>query len=113
MPHYASLPRQMKITPRGVSNEPVSRRFPKIIAGTCEYCGTLDKHQPGQSQYKLCPHYRGMEMKCVYCPLTENQEEVVRGRTLNVAEDPFRAGNLVVWCNSNECSRKHFEKYKK
>lgn len=111
MPQYASLPRQMQLSPRGVSSEPVSRRFPDIIAGVCEFCGIIDKRQPGEYQYKLCPHYRGMDMRCNYCPLTENQEEVVRGRTIKVAEDPFRPGVLVTWCNSTECGKKHRQKY--
>lgn len=111
MPQHASLPREMRLSPRGVSSEPVSRRFPRIIAGVCEYCGVIDRNQPGEYQYKQCPHYRGMDAKCVYCPLSENQDEVVRGRTLNVAEDPFQKGQLIMWCNATECSRKHREKY--
>ncbi len=111
MGRNASLPRNMRLTPRGVSSEPQVRVFPAIIAGTCEHCGTLDKNQPGDYQYKLCPHYRGMDMKCTFCPLSENQEEVVRARTILVREDPFMPGNLVTCCTGTECVKKFRAKY--
>lgn len=112
LPNYAAQPRNMRLTPRGVSSSPMSRRFPEVRGGQCEYCGTLDPHQPGDLQYKLCPHYRGMDLKCVYCPFTKDQEEVVRNSTLNVAEHPYRPGELIVWCKSFECSKKHEEAFK-
>lgn len=112
IPNYSSQPRNMRLTPRGVSSSPMSRRFPQVRGGQCEYCGTLDPNQPGDLQYKLCPHYRGMDLKCVYCPMSKDQEEVVRNSTLNVAEHPYRAGELLIWCKSFECSRKHEEAFK-
>ena len=112
MPNYSNQPRNMKLTPRGASNVPFSRVFPKILGGTCEFCGTLDPYQPGQYQYKLCPHYRGMELKCVYCPQTKDQEEVVRNSTLNVREHPYRPGELLVWCQAFECLKKHEQAFK-
>lgn len=111
-PNYASQPRNMRLTPRGASSSPYSRRFPEVRGGQCEFCGTLDPYQPGSLQYKLCPHFRGMDLKCVYCPLNKDQEEVVRNSTLNVAEHPYRPGELLVWCKSFECSRKHEEAFK-
>jgi hypothetical protein len=111
-PDYSSLPRNMRLTPRGVSSAPMSRRFPQIRGGQCEFCGTLDSYQPGDMQYKLCPHYRGMEMKCVYCGDKRNQDEVVRNSTLNVAEHPYRPGELLVWCNSFECVKAHEQAFK-
>jgi len=111
-PNYSSEPRNMRLTPRGAVSSPISRRFPRVIGGQCEFCGTLDPMQPGNYQYKLCPHYRGMEMRCVYCPADKDQDEVVRNSTLNVAEHPYRAGELVVWCKSFECSKKHLEAFK-
>src|SRR3990167_3035150 len=110
--NYSSQPRNMRLTPRGVSSAPMSRRFPEVRGGQCEYCGTLDHNQPGDLQYKLCPHYRGMDLKCVYCPAHKDQEEVVRNSTLNVAEHPYRPGELLVWCRSFECSKKHEEAFK-
>lgn len=112
IPNYAQQPRNMRLTPRGATNAPVSRVFPKVLGGQCEHCGTLDPNQPGDYQYKLCPHYRGMDIKCVYCPLSKDQEEVVRNSSLNVREHPYRPGELLVWCNSFECSKKHEEAFK-
>ncbi len=106
-PNYGQQPRNMRLTPRGASNAPMSRRFPRVIGGTCEFCGTLDSYQPGQYQYKLCEHYRGMDLKCVYCPQAKDQEEVVRNSTLNVAEHPYHPGELIIWCGSFECSKAH------
>lgn len=110
-PNYASQPRNMRLTPRGVTSSPISRVFPRILGGQCEFCGTQDPNQPGQYQYKLCPHYRGMDMRCVYCPDHKDQDEVVRGSTLNVREHPYRPGELVIWCNSFECNKKHRETF--
>jgi hypothetical protein len=112
VPNYSSMPRNMRLTPRGVTSAPMSRRFPQIRAGQCEYCGTLDPYQPGDVQYKLCPHYRGMDMKCVYCGEKRNQDDVVRNSTLNVAEHPYRPGELLVWCNSSECAKAHEQAFK-
>ncbi len=111
-PNYASQPRNMRLTPRGATSAPMSRRFPRILGGTCEYCGVLDPNQPGDYQYKLCEHYRGMEMRCVYCPMHKDQDEVVRNSTLNVAEHPYRPGELLMWCGSFECSRAHEAAFK-
>lgn len=110
--HAPKSPREMSLSPRGASSEPVSRRFPQVRGGTCEFCGVMDNQQPGDQQYKLCPHYRGMDLRCVYCPLSKDQDEVVRNSTLNVAEDPFSPGTLLVWCGSFDCSRKHLERFK-
>jgi hypothetical protein len=112
LPNYSSQPRNMRLTPRGATSSPVSRVFPQVRGGQCEFCGTLDPHQPGDLQYKLCPHYRGMNLKCVYCPDHKDQDEVVRNSTLNVREHPYRHGELLVWCGSFECSKRHLEAFK-
>lgn len=112
VPNYSSQPRNMRLTSRGASSAPMSRRFPQVRGGQCEACGTLDPNQPGDLQYKLCPHYRGMDLKCVYCPAHKDHEEVVRNSTLNVAEHPYRPGELLVWCRAFECTRKHEEAFK-
>lgn len=104
-PNYAQQPRNMRLTPRGASHVPVSRVFPRVKGGQCEFCGTLDASQPGDQQYKLCPHYRGKELRCVYCPLNKDQEEVVRNSTLQVREHPYRPGELLVFCAAYDCIR--------
>lgn len=112
VPNYSAQPRNMRLTSRGAASTPYSRRFPEVRGGQCEFCGTLDPNQPGDLQYKLCPHYRGMDLKCVYCPPNKDQAEVVRNSTLNVAEHPYRPGELIVWCKSFECSKRHEEAFK-
>lgn len=106
-------PREMKLSARGVSSEPTSRRFPQVRGGQCEFCGTIDKDLPGDQQYKLCTHYRGMDLKCVYCPQAKDQDEVVRNSTLNVAEDPYHPGELIVWCGAFECVKKHETRFRR
>ena len=112
IPDYTAQPRNMRLTPRGASSSPMSRVFPKVLGGQCEFCGTLDPYQPGELQYKLCPHYRGMNLKCVYCPQSKDQDEVVRNSTLLVREHPYRPGELIVWCQSFECRKKHEQAFK-
>lgn len=110
--NYSAMPRNMKMTPRGQVTAPYSQVFPQIRGGQCEHCGTIDPYQDGQDQYKLCPHYKGMEMRCAYCPVDKNQDEVVRNSTLNVRRHPYRPDEILVWCGSFECSKKHEEAFK-
>ena len=106
-PTYGANPRNMRLTPRGASSAPMSQVFPRVLGGQCEKCGTIDPSQPGDMQYKLCEHFRGMDLRCVYCPATKNQDDVVRTGRLNVREHPYRPGELLVWCQSFECVQKH------
>lgn len=112
-PDYTAMPRNMRLTPRGAPSIPMSRVFPEVRGGQCEFCGTLDPNQPGDLQYKLCPHFRGMDLKCVYCPLHKDQDEVVRNSVLKVREHPYRPGELVVWCQSFDCLKKFEEQFSK
>lgn len=105
----ATSPREMRLTPPGENSFPLARTFPRVLGGQCEVCGTIDKNVPGDQQYKLCPHYKGMSLKCVYCPAGKDHDEVVRNSAMKVFEDPYRPGNLVTLCGSYECTRK-FEK---
>lgn len=107
-----TAPAEMQIERQGAGATPMSRRFPQVRGGQCEFCGTVDANYPGDYQYKLCPHYRNMELKCSYCPDHKSQEEVVRNSTLNVAEHPYQRGVMIAWCGSFECSQKHIERFK-
>lgn len=111
-PNYSDQPRNMRLTPKGGVSAPVSRRFPRIIGGQCEFCGTLDPAYPGDMQYKFCPHYRGMEARCVYCEDTKDPVDVVRTTTLNVAEHPNRPGEILMWCKGLRCEQRHREAFK-
>lgn len=105
-------PRNMQLERQGAETVPVSERYPEIRCGQCEWCGTVDPNYPAHLQYKLCPHYRGMDMACIYCPPEKDQVEVLRMSMLQVAGHPSKPGVLIAWCNSTECSKKHIERFK-
>jgi len=105
------MPRQKTIERQGDISAPYSRRYPQVRGGICEYCGVIDPYTPSQHQYKLCPHYRGMQLRCTYCPQTKESDDVIYHSTLNIAEHPDNPDKLVVWCNSYECSKKHLERF--
>lgn len=106
------MPRQKTIERQGDSSAPYVVHFPQVRGGVCEFCGVIDHQQPSQFQYKLCPHYRGMQLRCTYCPKSKDADDVIYHATLNVAEHPSNPNQLVVWCNSYECSKKHEERFK-
>lgn len=105
-------PRQMQVERQGSRGEPYVRRFPQVRGGICEYCGVIDKNTPSEYQYKLCSHYRGMALRCTYCPESKDADEVVGHSNLNIAEHPDNPQKLVVWCDSYDCSRAHEKRFK-
>lgn len=109
-PQRPLAPRQMRIERENEAGVPVTRRFPQVRAGTCEFCGVIDPKYPAQYQYKLCPHYRGQDLWCSYCPGSKNREEVVAHSIMNIAESPDGT-KLIVWCDSLECSDKHMKRF--
>lgn len=106
------MPRQLRVERQGDVSSPVTARYPQVRGGTCEYCGVIDPRQPGDQQYKLCPHYRGMPLRCTYCPASKDADDVVAHSVLNVAGHPSDPSALVVWCDSFECSRAHERRFK-
>lgn len=114
MPVYVpQAPRQMHVERQGSLSEAYTRRFPMVRGGICEYCGVLDGNVASQYQYKLCPHYRGMQLRCSYCPENKDPDEVIYHANLNIAESPDNPSALVVWCDSYECSRAHEKRFKR
>lgn len=113
MPVYvpSPTPRQMQVERIGNAGSPVSRRFPEVRGGVCEYCGVIDGNYPSQFQYKLCQHYRGMQLSCSYCPATADADDVIYHEKLNVAEHPDNPSKLIVWCGRFECSKKHLDRF--
>ena len=105
-------PRQMRVERQGSQSEAYTRRFPQIRGGICEFCGVLDKNVPSQHQYQLCPHYRGMQARCTYCPENKDPDEIVYHAAMNVAESPDNPNVLIMWCDSYECSRAHEKRFK-
>lgn len=106
-------PQQMRIERQGSRSEPFTKRWPRVVGGICEFCGVLDKNVPSQYQYKICPHYRGMELRCSYCAESKNPDEVVYHANMNIAGHPDKPNELIVWCNSYECSEAHLKRFRR
>lgn len=104
-------PRQMQVERQGEASSPYSRRFPEVRGGICEYCGVIDGNQPSEYQYKLCGHYRGMQLRCSYCPASKDPDDVINHTVLKIAEHPDNPNKLVVWCDSYDCSRAHEKRF--
>lgn len=96
-----------QIERQGNTTQPTSRRYPKVVAGTCEYCGTIDPNVPGEYQYQLCPHYKGKELQCSYCPQGKDSDDVNRKATLKVYDHPSQPNTVIVVCDNYECEKAH------
>ncbi len=105
-------PRQMQVERQGARSEPYTRRHPQVRGGVCEFCGILDGNVPSQFQYKLCPHYRGMQLRCSYCPENKDPDDILYHGILNVADSPD-GQSLIAWCDSYDCSRAHEARFKR
>ncbi len=111
VPVYTPQPK--KIERQGKYTQAYSRRMPQIRGGICEWCGVKDSNIPSQFQYTLCDHFRGIgEMRCSYCDETKDPTDVIIHAVLNIAEHPNNPDQLVVWCNSYECCKKHETRFK-
>lgn len=112
VPPQPVMPRQKRVERQGNKSEPYTIRHPQVRGGVCEFCGVLDRNTPSQFQYKLCPHYRGMQLRCSYCPENKDPDEVIGHAILNIADSPD-GQTLIVWCDSYECSRAHETRFKR
>jgi len=106
------MPRQKRVERQGETSAPMTARYPQVRGGICEYCGVIDPNVPSSFQYKLCPHYRGMQLACTYCPKDKSPDDVNYHSVLNIAEHPNNPDTLVVWCDSFNCSNAHIERFK-
>lgn len=109
---YVQQPRQLRVERAGAQAEPLVHHYPQVRGGVCEFCGIFDATVPSQFQYKLCSHYRGMNLRCSYCPAEKDPDEVVRSTKLEVVDHPDRQGVMVVCCSSYECEKKHQERFR-
>lgn len=111
----ASAPvyRPKTIERQGGVSAPYTIRMPEVRGGICEWCGVIDRNYPSTEQYKLCPHYRAIgQLRCSYCPESKDVNEVVYHAVLNVHGHPNDPDRLVVVCDSYDCTKKHFERFK-
>lgn len=112
-PVYVSPPaRQLRVERSGELGEPYVHHFPQVRGGVCEFCGVLDPNTPSQYQYKLCPHYRGMSLRCSYCPQERDPDEVIRSTKLEIVEHPDKAGVMIAVCSAYDCEKKHQERFR-
>jgi len=75
--------------------------YPKILAGRCEFCG---------QDYSECKHYKGVPIKCSYCP-AEVDTTAFRQRTLFVYALPETPNRLICVCDDYNCTKKHQERF--
>ncbi len=100
--------------------EPITRMYPPIRAGVCDFCGIRDNKQKSEIQYLLphepsCPYFRqgGLgQLACTYCPDNADPYEVVKNRLLMVHDSPTNPGQLIVVCDSLGCSSAHEKRFK-
>lgn len=88
--------------------------YPRVIGGTCEFCGVIDNKQPSHMQYTLCPHFKNVgELRCSYCPESVDPTEVVNRAELKVHVHPDNPNKLVVVCDSYNCSQAHLKRFQR
>lgn len=110
----AQIPRQVER--RGGVSVPYTKMYPTIKGGQCDFCGTMDANQPAEYQYKLCPHFRGMDLRCSYCDASKDPSEVIGRSVMKVHEHPSEKDGigrptLVVVCDSYKCAEKHLARF--
>lgn len=104
-------PRQLTVERQGARTEPIVFHFPQVRGGVCEFCGTIDPNVEPQYQYKLCPHYRGLQLRCSYCPEGKNPDDVVYHSKLNITSHPNDPSKMVVCCDSYDCTMRHQQRF--
>lgn len=97
---------------RGGKTVPYTKMYPMVRGGLCDACGVIDPNSESTHQYKLCPHFRGMNLECSYCDPTKDPIEVTRISVLKAHDHPYEKDSqgrpkIVVVCDSYECSNKH------
>lgn len=99
---------------QGRISEPMTRAYPAVIGGVCEYCGILDNLKSSEEQYKLCPHFKGMgEVRCSYCPETSDPIGVIKERKIVIHGSPTNPNEVVAVCDSYNCSQAHLKRFKR
>lgn len=102
---------EMEVERIGSQSSGMTIVFPNVRGGVCEFCGVIDGNYPSNYQYKLCPHYRGKQLACSYCPPTKNVDEVIDHSVIRVMQHPDHPKKLIVRCDSFDCKKKHEERW--
>lgn len=106
------MPHEMQVERVGNLSSGVTNIFPTVRGGVCDHCGVLDGNVPSEFQYKLCQHYRGMQLSCSYCPSSKNIDDVNGHAVLRILQHPDYPNKLLICCDSYECKQKHEQKWK-
>lgn len=109
------MPINKVIERQGADSVPYVVKHPDVRGGVCDRCGVIDPYREPYEQYKLCEHYRGMQLRCSYCPNDNNHapDEVARRSVLKVFDSPDNPNQLVVICDEYACNQKHERRFKK
>jgi len=98
---------------QGSTTEPITRSYPAVIAGTCEFCGVIDNLKPAEMQYRLCPHFKAMgELRCSYCPEQADPTQVIKERRITIHGSPTNPNAVIAVCDSYNCSQAHLKRFK-
>ena len=134
-----SMPQRVDMSVEG--RMPYTHVFPKIYAGVCEFHGTpygnVDLnvmkgrcwHSCGNDP--LCPHsktgcefrpgedycrhehnYKGLQIRCSYCPLDQDMRFVIKARTLLVFQHPDDSRRIIMVCSDYRCQKKHQDRFR-
>jgi len=74
----------------------------------------VDGEPVAESEESGCRHnhnYKGLQIRCSYCPRDADMRAVVKSRTLYVFEHPDKPNVLIMVCNDFRCRQKHLKKY--
>lgn len=104
---------QKIIERQGSVKEPMVRHYPKIIGGICDFCGVIDPNLPSVEQYKLCQHYKGLEIRCSYCDATRDPIDVLYHSKMNITDHPTDPNILVTVCDNITCVDKHRARFQR
>jgi len=92
---------------------PEAEKFPNIRGGVCDFCGIVNKSTLSRLQYTECEHYKGLELKCSYCPPGTDFEDVIEHRMFSVFEYPKGSGSLTICCDDIRCRDSHHKRFNK
>lgn len=108
------MPINKVIERQGADSVPYVVKYPDVRAGICTKCGVIDGNWPGNEQYKLCEHYRGMQLRCSYCPNDDNHQpdEVARRSIMKVYGSPTDPNQIIVVCDEYECESRHQKRFR-
>lgn len=99
---------------QGSTSEPRTRMYPRVIGGTCEFCGVIDNLQPSHMQYRLCPHFKNMgEIQCSYCPDNSDPVEIINRAEIKIHGSPTDPNAVIAVCDSYKCSQAHLKRFKR